>query len=239
MAIKHNVKNKKRKHMTSYYLRVYAISIVSSFVMFLVGSLFITPELPCANTRTCGDDLTVVKIDNTATGIFLGQKVTPPKIESTETSLPNAVLGANDVQGEKHIYVDLTKQMLFAFQGNTEVMQALVSTGKWGRTPTGNFAIWSKLRATRMAGGSGADYYNLPNVPYTMYFYRDYALHGAYWHNNFGHPMSHGCVNMRIVDAAELFAWADGPSTGRKGTAVSVCDTFEAPNTCVQNNPVL
>ena len=54
---------------------------------------------------------------------------------------------------------------------------------------------------------SGPDYY-LPQVPYTMYFYKGYAIHGTYWHNNFGHPMSHGCVNMRTDDAAWLFNWA-------------------------------
>jgi hypothetical protein len=67
-----------------------------------------------------------------------------------------------------------------------------------------------------MSGGSGADYYNLPNVPYTMFFYNGqtpkswgYSLHGAYWHNNFGHPMSHGCVNMRIPDAEKLYYWSN------------------------------
>ena len=89
-----------------------------------------------------------------------------------------------------------------------------------------------------MAGGSGADAYNLPNVPYVMYFYQDYGLHGAYWHNNFGHPMSHGCINERITDAKALYDWADGPSGDQPGTAVSICNTFSAPNNCVQNNPI-
>jgi lipoprotein-anchoring transpeptidase ErfK/SrfK len=53
----------------------------------------------------------------------------------------------------------------------------------------------------------GPDYY-IPDVPNTMYFYGSYGLHGAYWHDNFGHPMSHGCVNMRLSDAAALFGWA-------------------------------
>jgi len=50
-------------------------------------------------------------------------------------------------------------------------------------------------------------YYYLPNVPCTQYFYKGYGLHGAYWHDNFGHPMSHGCVNMRISDSCQLFEW--------------------------------
>ena len=73
-------------------------------------------------------------------------------------------------------------------------------------TPTvaGQFRIQTKLVSTRMRGPG----YDLPNVPYTMYFYRGYAIHGTYWHNNFGHPMSHGCVNLRTADAAWLFDWA-------------------------------
>jgi lipoprotein-anchoring transpeptidase ErfK/SrfK len=71
-----------------------------------------------------------------------------------------------------------------------------------------------------------------------MFYYKDWALHGAYWHNNFGHTMSHGCINMRQVDAEALFNWADGPEKGKKGTAVSVCDSFEGPGKCVQKDPV-
>lgn len=90
-----------------------------------------------------------------------------------------------------------------------------------------------------MAGGQGADYYNLPNVPYVMYYYRDFGLHGAYWHNNFGHTMSHGCVNMRQIDAKVIFEWADGPSGGSLGTEVSVCDSITSDGNCIQNNPVM
>ena len=61
----------------------------------------------------------------------------------------------------------------------------------------------------------GYDYY-LPNVPYVQYFYRDYAIHGTYWHNNFGTPMSHGCVNLTIPDSQWIFNWASN------GTVVNV-----------------
>ena len=67
-----------------------------------------------------------------------------------------------------------------------------------------------------MSGGTGNDYYNLPNVPFVMFFQnekipgiRGFGIHGAYWHNNFGHAMSHGCINMRIIDAEKLFKWAE------------------------------
>ena len=89
-----------------------------------------------------------------------------------------------------------------------------------------------------MSGGSGTDYYNLPNVPYVMYFYHYFGLHGAYWHNNFGHTMSHGCVNMRPIDAGAIFDWVDGPKNGEKGTIVSICNRFTEPNICEQNNPI-
>ena len=63
-----------------------------------------------------------------------------------------------------------------------------------------------------MEGGNKewGTYYYLPNVPNNMFFYKGYALHGAYWHNNFGNPMSHGCVNEPLANATEIFNWA-GP----------------------------
>ena len=62
-----------------------------------------------------------------------------------------------------------------------------------------------------MKGGSKAlgTFYDLANVPYVMYYYQGYGIHGAYWHNNFGHPMSHGCINMRPEEAGIVYSWAD------------------------------
>jgi hypothetical protein len=83
-----------------------------------------------------------------------------------------------------------------------------------------------------MKGGSKelGTYYDLPNVPYTMFFYNDkvpmmagYSTHGAYWHNNFGHPMSHGCINMKISEAALLYYWAD-PALGDKSSIRATAD---------------
>ena len=102
--------------------------------------------------------------------------------------------------------MDLTDQRLTAYQGDTPVFQATVSTGL-PNTPTvvGQFRIYWKLTASDMAGPG----YYLPGVPYTMYFHAGYALHGTYWHSNFGQPMSHGCVNLHTEDAKWLFDWAD------------------------------
>jgi LysM repeat protein len=105
----------------------------------------------------------------------------------------------------KQIVVDLSQQMVFAFENGQLLRQFVVSTGlPQYPTVTGDYAIYVKYTSTRMTGPD----YDLPNVPWTMYFYRGYGLHGTYWHNNFGQPMSHGCVNMRTPEAEWLFNWA-------------------------------
>lgn len=151
--------------------------------------------------------------------------------------ISNSVLGLNYTSnGEKWIEIDLSDQRLYMKEGETTVGSFLVSTGKYAPTPTGNYRIWIKLRYTRMVGGSKAlgTYYNLPNVPYTMYFYQGYGIHGAYWHNDFGRPRSHGCVNMRPEEAAIVFNWANPqlpsgngviyPSADNPGTRVVIHD---------------
>jgi len=108
-------------------------------------------------------------------------------------------------QAGKWIEIDLSQQRLYAHVGQRTVLTAVVSTGtRYHPTVVGRFRIYAKYRATRMTGPG----YNLPNVPWTMYFYRSYGIHGTYWHNNFGTPMSHGCVNMRTADAKWLYQWA-------------------------------
>ncbi len=220
-----------------YYLKFYFFALFIGLAVYTIGGLFSKTPIPCANSKTCQSDLSV-HIDNNATGTFDGHTVIPPKIDLSESNDTTDVLGASTSAGDKHIYVDLSAQRLYAFQRDTQVMETFIASGKWDPTPVGNFHVWEKLTATRMAGGSGADAYDLPNVPWVMYFYQDFGLHGAYWHNNFGHAMSHGCVNMRIVDAHALYDWADGPTANQPGTAVSVCNSFSPPNNCVQNNPI-
>ncbi len=115
--------------------------------------------------------------------------------------------------GERWIDVDLSDQMVYAYEGMTVVNSFLVSTGTWAHpTVTGQFHIYVMYEYTLMQGPG----YYLPDVPYTMYFYRGYGLHGTYWHSNFGTPMSHGCVNLRTEDAQWLYYWAD------IGTLVSI-----------------
>ncbi len=111
---------------------------------------------------------------------------------------------SSDLSGH-WIDIDLSQQMLYAYDGETLVNSFVVSTGTSAHpTVTGTYAVYVKYLYTDM---SGPGYY-LPDVPYTMYFYSGYGIHGTYWHNNFGHPMSHGCVNMRTSDAAWMFDFA-------------------------------
>ena len=114
------------------------------------------------------------------------------------------------VNGERWIDIDLSQQAVYAYEGSTLMNSFIVSTGTW-QTPTvtGTYKIWIKLLSTTMTGPG----YYLPNVPYTMYFYKGYGLHGTYWHNNFGTPMSHGCVNLRTSDAEWLYNFASVGTT--------------------------
>ena len=138
---------------------------------------------------------------------------TATKIASTTTNwtdLPagmtiHAPDGITAGSGMRWIDVNLSKQTLDAVEGTTVVRSFLVSTGvSQFPTVTGQFHIYVKYLYTLMHG----DNYYLPNVPYTMYFYKSYGIHGTYWHHNFGHRMSHGCVNMYTPDAEWMYYWA-------------------------------
>ncbi len=112
----------------------------------------------------------------------------------------------------KRIEVDLANQILYAYQNNNLIYNFPISSGTLVHpTITGTFYPWGKYLSYEMIGGSiyGRDYYDLPNVPYVVYFYQGYALHGTYWHNNFGHPMSHGCINLSIANARLIYSWID------------------------------
>lgn len=152
---------------------------------------------------------------------FMDHEITPPLAFLPEINKP-PILGETS-SDEKWIEIDLSEQKLIAWGGGSKFLETLVSSGKWGRTPTGEFRIWSKFKYTKMSGGNKAlrTYYYLPNVPYTMYFYKDFGLHGTYWHNNFGTPMSHGCVNLPTVMAEKLFYWADPVLTEGKNSVTA------------------
>jgi lipoprotein-anchoring transpeptidase ErfK/SrfK len=107
---------------------------------------------------------------------------------------------------ERWVDVNLSSQTMTAYEGDFAVMSTLISSGlpAWP-TVTGQFRVYLRYESQTMDGTRlGYDYY-LTGVPYVMYFYQDYALHGTYWHSNFGYPMSHGCVNLETGDAEWVF----------------------------------
>jgi LysM repeat protein len=148
--------------------------------------------------------------------IFWGQTIIVPQRDGSAPPpaaepAPAPAPAASSAVG-KEVLVDLSEQRAYAYENGTLLKSFVVSTGLPGTpTVTGTFAIYVKYRSAGMTGPG----YNLPNVPYVMYFYRGYGLHGTYWHNNFGHPMSHGCVNFRTPDAEWIYNWAPVGTTVR------------------------
>lgn len=115
-----------------------------------------------------------------------------------------------DPNGEKWVLINITLQYLWAYQGDQVLWQGYISTGtaKFA-TPPGSYQVLSKLESQTMEGVLGGEYYNVPDVPDVLYFTdRGHALHGTYWHNNFGTPMSHGCVNLPMDVADWMYQWS-------------------------------
>jgi lipoprotein-anchoring transpeptidase ErfK/SrfK len=129
----------------------------------------------------------------------------PPPPPPTATAPPGA-----PTHLAKWIEVDLTNQRVRAWEYSRVVYTSLASTGR-PAVPTlrGTFRIYVKYQSTRMSGWTpDGGYYDLPNVPYVMYYDRGYGIHGTYWHSNFGTPMSAGCVNLPTSAAGWMFNWA-------------------------------
>lgn len=154
--------------------------------------------------------------------IYSGQTLNIPATDANGSVEDLGIITAPVVYGNiptptitvgKQIIVDLSDSRTYAFDNGQLVNNVLVSTGL-PATPTvvGDFTIYHRLRSQRMIGPG----YDLPNVEWVQYFYQGYALHGTYWHNNFGRPMSHGCVNMTNADAEWFYNFAD------YGTVVTV-----------------
>jgi lipoprotein-anchoring transpeptidase ErfK/SrfK len=103
----------------------------------------------------------------------------------------------------------LSEQTLVAYEAGRPVYATLVSSGKEGyETPRGLFRIRHKYLSVTMNGDDPIDgYYEVEEVPWTMYYWKSYAVHGAYWHNDFGKTRSHGCTNVPPVDARWLYYW--------------------------------
>lgn len=112
--------------------------------------------------------------------------------------------------GEVWLDVNLSSEYMTIYQGNNVLLELYISTGKPGfETPPGTFYVNSMLTSQNMEGVIGGEYYNVPEVPWVMYFTSvGHAIHGTYWHDNYGTPMSHGCINMPIWAAEYLYSIA-------------------------------
>ena len=114
---------------------------------------------------------------------------------------------------QKWIHVHIPEQVLVAYEGDRPVMTTLVSSGRdfdGYVTPGGLYHIDSKLVSTTMQGNDPKEgVYEVEEVPWTLYFYNAFAVHGAYWHDIFGNKKSHGCINVAPADARWLFYWSD------------------------------
>jgi lipoprotein-anchoring transpeptidase ErfK/SrfK len=201
----------------------------SKFVLVLVSSLFLIIVIATKSYLPTGmnafqtkqvDDLSCVSESHTGAldptqliAYFEGQEISLSTIvmDTRETT----VLGVSN--SNKWIEVDLSDQKLYAWDSGNKYLETSISSGlPWTPTPPGEYRIWIKLRSAKMEGGEGKYYYYLPNVPYVMYLESDtvpawkgYGLHGAYWHNDFGTRRSHGCVNLPIPIAKQLYEWTD------------------------------
>lgn len=136
--------------------------------------------------------------------------------------------------GGRWLDVDLEAQVLVAYEGERPVYATLISSGRPGTdTPEGLFRIWVKYAEADMTGTGprGRDRYRVATVPWTMFFEGDYALHTAYWHDRFGDPVSHGCINLAPKDARALYTWA-GPEVPPGWSMVHA--TPDAPGTWVR-----
>jgi lipoprotein-anchoring transpeptidase ErfK/SrfK len=162
----------------------------------------ITPTPEFTSTPLPTDTPGVIEaaiVPDTPTSIAPPTSVAAP---NQDAYIPPSIGGGN---GVRWIDINLSTQRLYAYEGDVMINAFIVSTGVAATpTVTGTYKIYARYLYADMHGPG----YYLPDVPYTMYFYKSYGIHGTYWHNNFGTPMSHGCVNMSIADAGWLYNWS-------------------------------
>lgn len=135
--------------------------------------------------------------------IWAGIRLRLPEVTAQASG---EVSGQAGPSAHRSIIIDLGDSRLYAYEG--EALQqsfAISAGGPETATPVGRFSIRRRLPRQDMSGPG----YFAPDVPWVQYFYGSYALHGTYWHDSFGQPVSHGCVNMRTPEAQWLYFWAD------------------------------
>jgi lipoprotein-anchoring transpeptidase ErfK/SrfK len=112
---------------------------------------------------------------------------------------------------EKRIEVDLTRQRLVAYEGSLPVFATRIATGSFpGSTPIGEYRVERKQPSRHMANDFDGDDFDLPGVPWVCFIsWTGVSLHGTYWHNNYGQPQSHGCINLKPEAALWVYRWTD------------------------------
>ena len=169
--------------------------------------------------------------DETADGLYLSD-------QDASRIDPARRMPAWGKSGERWLDVNLSKQTLVAYDGERPVFATLVSSGEAGlddsdtttATKRGIFRIHTKHVSSTMSSDEVGEEYELRDVPYVQYFEKGYALHGAYWHDRFGTPKSHGCINLSPEDARRLFFFTEpalpegwhGVLSPRTGTVVFI-----------------
>lgn len=137
-------------------------------------------------------------------GVNIAVGQTDSSTQEEVLTMPNKLEPEGRTDVIRYVDVNITTQTLTAYENGYQVNQFLISSGLWATpTPIGEYHIQRKLYSHLY---SGPDYY-LPNTLYNLQFTPGYYLHGAYWHNNFGHRMSHGCINIHYDDAAWIYDW--------------------------------
>lgn len=174
-----------------------------------VTPITIANQAPAATTHPVGGLRALSALNRMTQLITLPIVAAPPEPVASPAEAapapPAPRLRDAPADDRKWIEVNLSDQTLIAWQGDKEFLRTSVSTGKPGyRTLPGTFAVYLKYEQAHMKG----DDYDTPDVPWTMYYSGDFAVHGAYWHNDFGTPVSHGCVNLRVDEARALYDWA-------------------------------
>jgi len=175
----------------------------------------------------------LVGVDNGWARIAQGQWIAPQTVREVKLIERPANIGPD----EKWVVINLTQQTVVAYEGDKPVFATLTSTGK-GTTPTitGTYRVYRKVISHTMSGGTSdadKDPYTLDEVPWSMYFTQGYALHGAYWHDQFGAVRSHGCVNLSPADAKFLFSWT-GPTVPPGANAINA--SADNPGTWVYSH---
>lgn len=214
---------KKRKILKKFFI-ISLLVFVAAGIVFVSARKFLRENCGCPVAANSNGEFDLAA----GKPIFNNQEISydfAQLLPGLQAIKQQRVLG--ETTDNRWIEVDLSEQKLYAHEGDRIAYQFLVSSGKWAPTPTGEFRIWSKFKYTKMEGGRKEinTYYYLPNVPYTQFFYKGYGLHGTYWHNNFGHPMSHGCVNLATPDAEKLFYWTS-PVLGDKSSVSASKDNL-------------